>query len=76
MRSLIYSGSIGESPRCYSRCDPALTSDLESWAGVIDGANGATMNRIDDGYGPGIDRIDVVVPRPDEGWFFMRVGAP
>jgi hypothetical protein len=36
--------------------------DLVSWAPAVDGVDGVEIREIDDGYAPGIDRVDVRFP--------------
>jgi hypothetical protein len=61
-----------------SYLNPAVgrSNNLESWKEVLDGVSGVVVTRTADGYGPGIDRVEVALPSSDEIRFFLRVGAP
>ena len=39
-------------------------STLAAWSGAVHGQNGVTISTINDGFSPGIDRVEVRMPRP------------
>jgi hypothetical protein len=52
-------------------------SDLTGWTAASDGTNGVTIVPVSNGYGSGIDRIDVTIPdaRAVGGKLFVRLNA-
>jgi fibronectin-binding autotransporter adhesin len=55
----------------------AYGSDLTGWTTAVDGVNGVIITTIINGFGDGVDRIEVAIPRAlaSGGKLFARLGA-
>ncbi len=51
------------------------SSDLEMWQVAIDGEHGVSLVVADDGYGPGVDRVDAFIPAAADGKLFARLAG-
>lgn len=45
------------------------------WSVLTDGQSGTLIRETVDGFGPGIDRVDVILPRPNLPKWFVRLAA-
>ncbi|MES2924794.1 MAG: PA14 domain-containing protein [Verrucomicrobiota bacterium] len=67
----------------FRRADVALTIDpfaqfgttLSGWSRANNGVNGVQITTVDDGFGPGVDRVTVRVPRAGVPKMFLRLNS-
>ncbi len=67
----------------FRRADVALTIDpfaqfgtsLNAWSRANNGVNGVQITTVDDGFGPGVDRVTVRVPRAGAPKIFLRLNS-
>jgi hypothetical protein len=43
--------------------DVEFGSDLTGWTAAIPGSNGVTITETNDGFGAGVDQVDVSIPK-------------